>query len=214
MSKGGAKSKVDKCLISGLLMLFHVQVCASIFSCTTDIGYYRDSSTTCSQTPCTNKPANSYYTGSSSVLLVSNCAWMCNTGYTDTGSSCVWQCPGGQSGNPCSNCPSGSYKMGFNANPCTTVTSCSAGYYKTTTTGCNAQTCVCPACTAGNYCLAGATSQTPCPAGSYCPDQTAASSCPAGNYCPAGSTSATACMAAVGPAAAGDAKTGAMICPA
>ncbi|MBE6457752.1 MAG: hypothetical protein E7011_03030, partial [Alphaproteobacteria bacterium] len=84
----------------------------NVTSCTTD--YYASSSTACTpvgtgyysangstgRTACTNKPANSYYTGSGGGSNA--CGWACNAGYYKSGSSCVqcesgYYCPGNNS---------------------------------------------------------------------------------------------------------------------
>ena len=69
---------------------------------------------------------------------------------------------------------------------------CEAGYY--CSDGTNRV-----ACTAGNYCPTGASSQTQCTAGNYCPaGASSQTQCDPFMYCPAGSTSQTMVYATVG----------------
>ena len=112
---------------------------------------------------CTNNVPNSIYTASGTNST--NCPWVCSTGYTLSNGSCVWNCPAGQTGIPCTSCSSGYYKGTNDSAACTNAANCGAGSYRPTKTGCTTQDCVCPTCTAGNYCPAGASAQTPCSTG-------------------------------------------------
>lgn len=146
-----------------------------------------------SQTPC---PAGSYCPSVSTSVQCPAGTYNPNTGstavtaclpctevgtYCQAGSSVSMPCPAGfycPSASTFNNCPTGTY------NPNTGATSLSA----------------CITCTLGNYCLVrfgnGVTSQTPCPAGGYCPSPSQLLPCSDGTYTPnAGSTSSSACVA-------------------
>jgi len=51
----------------------------------------------------------------------------------------------------------------------------------------------CNSCALGSYCVAGSTSEQPCPAGSMCPTPSTIYPCGPGTFCLAGSTSASPC---------------------
>ena len=53
------------------------------------LGTYSDGTTTC--TACTNKPANSSYTGNAGT---NSCPWTCDTNYTEYSNTCHAMCPG------------------------------------------------------------------------------------------------------------------------
>jgi len=202
----------------------------TVTSCTTD--YYASSSTACTpvgtgyysangstgRTACTNKPANSYYTGSGGGS--NSCGWACNSGYHNEGGTCVSNtkaCSGNLSGAQYGNitwngsawvytgcykdCAEGGIYQGYSyytgsawgtCKPISSSSGCHWGYYNN-----NGQSCV--ACPAGEWCY---NSRYTCPAGYFCPGGTYDPSysgygdtykCPAGYYCPAGSSGYTVC---------------------
>lgn len=142
-----------------------------------DVGFYLsgcsgNSSGTC--TPCNNKPGNASYTTRGN--LVSDCAWMCNTGFTNISSACVsnTQCNTAKPGNTTysdTNFPT----CGFQ---------CNAGFYNTQT---SANPTSCTACDAGTYSSQGSTVCTNCSAGTYStvmasPSSENCQNCPAGKF--------------------------------
>jgi len=85
----------------------------SCSACTnTTIGQYwtskGTSATSCTNTACTNKPANSSYTSHGGTT--NTCAWTCDSGYTQDGSSCIPDaCNPGYGGTPCNQCVASTY---------------------------------------------------------------------------------------------------------
>ena len=78
------------------------------------VGYY-GSGANC--TPCTNKPANSTYTGAAAT---NSCSWTCDSGYTKVGTSCIIPYEY-DAGGSMYNCNIGHFPMAF--------AGCRAGYY-------------------------------------------------------------------------------------
>jgi hypothetical protein len=127
--------------------------------------------------PCTNKPANSAYTGAGQPYGSNNCAWACNAGYYRSNGECkpcsTAACPVGQyrgecaatTDAPCVVCtgrPSNSQYTSagvpYNANACTWA--CISGYFRASG-ACVA--CSTSSCAAGQYrgaCTA--TADAPC----------------------------------------------------
>ena len=128
-----------------------------------------DGCTYTSCTLCTNGPANSYY-NSSGAGPTSNCGWACNSGYVQSGSTCIIPpCNPGYyyNGATCLACSSGTYSPG---GPYASVPSCppctNGNAYSTYTgTGTNATNCP-VTCNAGAY-LSGGFFCTPCAVGTY-----------------------------------------------
>ncbi len=69
-------------------------------------------------TACTNKPANSYYTGAGSPET-NNCPWSCDNGYYNVGGSC----------NVATNCPTGQFMWFWSGDNRTYCEQCHANYY-------------------------------------------------------------------------------------
>ncbi len=119
-------------------------------------------------TACTNKPANTSYTGAGTTT--SNCAYSGNSGYCNNGSAYV-AIPTGQyrSGETCTACSNKPANSGYTGNGGTTNTcawSCSSGYYQSGST-CIAQNINCDT---GNVkyqaCMTNGTQSSTCIAGS------------------------------------------------
>ncbi|MBR1545043.1 MAG: hypothetical protein IJ638_03825, partial [Alphaproteobacteria bacterium] len=94
-------------------------------------GYYSTGGAK-SCTACTNKPANSYYTGSSTS---NSCPWACNSGYEKSGNSCIQSCKPGYYKNASGiieQCPAGYYCTGNSSTGCK-ATPCGIGYYNENT---------------------------------------------------------------------------------
>ena len=80
---------------------------------------------------CRNKPSNSYYTSNGAIR--SNCSWSCNSGYTESGSSCTRvTCGVGQylSGSSCRSCTNKPSNSTYTSTGNTCSWSCNSGYRK------------------------------------------------------------------------------------
>lgn len=121
-------------------------------------------STSAAASACTNKPANSTYTGAAGT---NSCPWSCSAGYTGTSAS---------GSTSCTVCPAGKYCTGGTASA-----NCPAGTYRSSTGGTSSSSCT--ACSGGTQ-YQDATGQTSCKnvsAGYYKASNSAQSQCPA-NY--------------------------------
>jgi syndecan 4 len=146
------------------------------------IGFYRSGCWGNSTGDCTqcnnNKPSNSSY--STKGGLVSDCAWVCDTGFTQVGQTCVssTQCITPKPGNA-------TYS---NTNAPNCDFQCNAGYF-------NAQKSVnpdtCTECESGTFSLQGATVCSECRVGTYStmtasPSEVNCQNCPTGKFSTAG----------------------------
>ena len=115
--------------------------------------------------PCTNLPANAYYT--TTGINSTNCQWACNTSYWLSGPTTCSSCPADSwcNGNAKNTCPTNSISPVLSGaqNQCL----CAPGYYGDgSTTG----TSPCVRCEAGSYCEGGNANLTQtCPAFSTSP---------------------------------------------
>ena len=158
------------------------------------IGYYRsgcagNSSGSC--VVCDNKPGNSTY--STKGTLISDCAWACNSGFSQSGQSCI----------PVTSCtkviPTNSAYSNTNYPNCDHQ--CIAGYYNALTA---TNPVSCGICLEGTYSGIGATVCTSCSAGTYSvvqgsPSNVNCQSCIAGKYSvTAGASSVSTCTSCLG----------------
>ncbi len=129
----------------------------------------------CQQCACL---AGSYYNTYDDGYYVYEGCFYCSTGtYSNTSRAPV-----------CTLCEAGKYVSVTGASMCT---SCGAGKYSNLA-GAAAPT-LCLSCVVPNYCAMGSATQTPCPAGYYCPSPSNKTVCPLGGYCPINSTSVKLC---------------------
>lgn len=141
-----------------------------------NLGFYRlgclgNSTGDCVE--CTNGPPFSSY--STRGNLISDCAWSCNQGYTQSGQTCI-------ANTACTKViPQYSTYSDVNYPNC--AHQCNAGYFGAQVTN----PISCSACPAGTYSLQGSTACTNCAAGTYSgvtasPSDVNCQKCPSGTY--------------------------------